>query len=98
MIISLGAGGMTVRDMRHRLSTSLGADMSLHVNSTISDAVLDEVMVWQSRQLDEFYLVIFLDALRIKNSQRSPRSYQGLLHGSGHQYRRHQVHPGVMDC
>ncbi|MFR9947388.1 transposase, partial [Corynebacterium striatum] len=33
---------------------------------TVTDAVLDEVMVWQNRQLDEFYPVVFLDALRIK--------------------------------
>ncbi len=32
--------------------------MSLHVNSIISDVVLDEVIVWQSRQLDEFYPAI----------------------------------------
>ena len=31
-----------------------------------TDAVLDEVMTWQNRQLDEFYPVIFLDALRVK--------------------------------
>lgn len=28
--------------------------------------MLDEVLVWQNRQLDEFYPVIFLDALRVK--------------------------------
>lgn len=63
MTISLYAGGMSVRDMCHHLATTLGVDMSPDTISTITDAVLDEVMVWQNRQLDEFYPVIFLDAL-----------------------------------
>ncbi|MGV0433338.1 IS256 family transposase, partial [Corynebacterium sp. 20_84] len=66
MIISLYAGGMTVRDIQHHLATTLGVDMSPDTISTITDAVLDEVMLWQNRQLDEFYPVIFLDALRVK--------------------------------
>ena len=66
MIISLYAGGMTVRDIQHHLATTLGVDMSPDTISTITDAVLDEVMIWQNRQLDEFYPVIFLDALRVK--------------------------------
>ncbi|MER0098119.1 transposase, partial [Corynebacterium marquesiae] len=65
MIISLYAGGMTVRDIQHHLATTLGVDMSPDTISTITDAVLDEVMIWQNRQLDEFYPVIFLDALRV---------------------------------
>ncbi|WP_374063968.1 IS256 family transposase [Corynebacterium belfantii] len=66
MIISLYAGGMTVRDIQHHLATTLGVDMSPDTISTITDAVLEEVMIWQNRQLDEFYPVIFLDALRVK--------------------------------
>ena len=66
MIISLYAGGMTVRDIQHHLGSTLGVDMSPDTISTITDAVLDEVMLWQNRQLDEFYPVIFLDALRVK--------------------------------
>ncbi|ERS39525.1 hypothetical protein HMPREF1292_00985 [Corynebacterium sp. KPL1995] len=54
--------GMTVRDICHHLSTTLGVDMSPDTISTITD----EVMVWQNRQLDEFSPVIFLDALRVK--------------------------------
>ncbi|WP_431831346.1 IS256 family transposase [Corynebacterium pseudodiphtheriticum] len=46
--------------------TTLGVDMSPDTISTITDAVLDEVMIWHNRQLDDFYPVIFLDALRVK--------------------------------
>ena len=66
LIISLYAGGMTIRDIQHHLATTMGVDISHETISAITDAVLDEVMVWQNRQLDEFYPVIFLDALRIK--------------------------------
>lgn len=50
----------------HHMITSMGVDISHETISTITDAVLDEVMIWQNRQLDDFYPVIFLDALRIK--------------------------------
>lgn len=66
MIISLYAGGMTIRDIQHHLASSIGMDISPETISAITDAVLDEVMVWQNRQLEEFYPVIFLDAIRIK--------------------------------
>lgn len=66
MIISPYAGGMTVRDIQHHMITSVGVDISHETISAITDAVLDEVMIWQNRQLDDFYPLIFLDALRIK--------------------------------
>ena len=66
MIISLYAGGMTVRDIQHHMATAMRVDISHETVSAVTDAVLDEVMMWQNRQLDEFYPVIFLDALRIK--------------------------------
>lgn len=62
MIISLYAGGMTVRDIQHHMATAMRVDISAETISAITDAVLDDVMVWQHRQLDEFYPVIFLDA------------------------------------
>ena len=44
--------------------------MSPDTISTITDAVVEEVMLWQNRQLDEFYPVVVLDALRVKNPRR----------------------------
>ncbi|CAB0759809.1 IS256 family transposase [Corynebacterium diphtheriae] len=66
MIISLYAGAMTVRDIEHHLATTIGVNVSPDAMSAVTDAVLDEVIAWQTRQLDEFYPVIFLDALRVK--------------------------------
>ena len=39
MIISLYAGGMTVRDIRHHLASTIGVDLSAGTISKITDAV-----------------------------------------------------------
>ena len=66
MIISLYAGGMTVREIRHHLDSTLGVELSAGTISNITDAVADAVLQWQSRPLEEFYPVIHLDAIRVK--------------------------------
>lgn len=66
MIISLYAGGMTVRDIQHHLVRTLGTELSHDTISKITDAVLDEVKAWQSRPLEEIYPIIYLDALMVK--------------------------------
>lgn len=55
MIISLYAGGMMIRDIRHRLASTIGTDLSYEMISNITDAVSEEVMAWQARLLEEFY-------------------------------------------
>lgn len=66
MIISLYAGGMTVRDIQHHLARTLGTDLSHETISKITDSVLEEVKAWQSRPLEEIYPIIYLDALVVK--------------------------------
>ena len=66
MIISLYAGGMTVRDIQHHLANTIGTDLSHETISNITDAVSEEVLTWQTRPLEEFYPVIYLDAIRLK--------------------------------
>ena len=66
MIISLYAGGMTVRDIQHHLASTLSVELSAGTISKITDAVADAVLEWQRRPLDEFYPVIYLDAIRVK--------------------------------
>ncbi|MFB1299630.1 IS256 family transposase [Mycobacterium sp. pW049] len=66
MIISLYAGGMTVRDIQHHLATTIGTELSHETISKITDAVLDEVAAWQKRPLEELYPIVYLDALVIK--------------------------------
>ncbi|MGP3701415.1 transposase [Corynebacterium diphtheriae] len=46
MIISLYADGMTVRDIRHHMATAMRVDIFYEIISAVTDAVLDEVLVW----------------------------------------------------
>ena len=66
MIISLYAGGMTVRDIQHHLASTLGTDLSHETISKITDQISQEVLAWQHRPLDGLYPVIYLDAIMIK--------------------------------
>ncbi|MEX2502000.1 MAG: IS256 family transposase, partial [Trueperaceae bacterium] len=66
MIISLYAGGMTVRDIQHHLARTLGTDLSPDTISKITDEVLEEVLAWQTRPLEALYPVMYLDAIVIK--------------------------------
>nr|WP_101621236.1 IS256 family transposase [Brevibacterium antiquum] len=66
MIISLYAGGMTIRDIQHHLVSTIGTELSHETISNITDAVLEAVMEWQQRPLEEFYPVVYLDAIRVK--------------------------------
>src|SRR5690625_1352171 len=63
MIISLYAGGMTVRDIEHHLVSTIGTELSHETISNITEAVAEEVLVWQSRPLDALYPVIYRDAI-----------------------------------
>src|SRR5512135_3580718 len=66
IIISLYAGGMTVRDIAAHLQRTLGTELSHDTISKITDAVLEEVKAWQTRPLDEIYPIVYLDALIVK--------------------------------
>ena len=66
LVVSMYAGGTSLRDIQHHLHRALGLDLSHETLSQITDQVLDKVIEWQQRELEEFYPVIFLDALHIK--------------------------------
>ena len=66
MIVSLYAGGMTIRDIAHHLESTLGTELSHETISKITDEVLDEVMEWQKRPLDPLYPIVYLDAIIVK--------------------------------
>jgi putative transposase len=66
MIISLYAGGMTVRDIQHHLAATIGTELSHETISKITEAVQEEVAAWQTRPLDAFYPIMYLDALVVK--------------------------------
>src|SRR6218665_518347 len=62
MSVPLCAGGTTVRDLEHPLVSTLGVDLSHETISNITEEIADEVLAWQSRPLEVFYPVIYLDA------------------------------------
>jgi len=66
MIVSLYAGGMTIRDIQHHLASTIGTELSHETISKITDEILDEVLAWQNRPLEALYPVIYLDALVVK--------------------------------
>lgn len=66
VIISLYAGGMTVRDIAHHLHRVYGTEVSADTISTITDEVLEEVKAWQHRPLDEVYPIVYVDCLMVK--------------------------------
>jgi putative transposase len=66
MIISLYSGGMTIRDIQAHLERTLGTQLSHETISNITDAVAEEVKVWQSRPLEAIYPILYLDALVVK--------------------------------
>src|ERR1700712_2523255 len=82
MIISLYAGGMTIRDIQHHLVSTIGTDLSHETISKVTDAVLETGKEWQARPLEEIYPIIYLDALVVKVRE-------------GHQVRNRAAHIAV---
>ncbi|MEO5766043.1 MAG: IS256 family transposase [Casimicrobiaceae bacterium] len=81
-IIAMYARGMTVREIQGFLSQMYSTDVTPEFISTVTDAVLAEVLAWQSRPLETMYPVVFFDALRVKiredNVVRSKAVYLAL--------------------
>ena len=57
---------MSVGEIQGHLRELYGIDVSPDLISTVTDAVLDEVAIWQNRPLESVYPLVFFDALRIK--------------------------------
>jgi putative transposase len=65
-IISIYARGMSTREIVSHLQEIYGIDVSPDLISTVTDAVLDDVALWQKRPLDAIYPLVFFDAIRVK--------------------------------
>lgn len=66
MIVSLYAGGMTLRDIQHHLANTIGTEISHETISKIVDEIGEEILAWQTRPLEALYPVIYLDAIIVK--------------------------------
>lgn len=65
-ILSLYARGMTTREIQAHLAEIYQVEVSPALISSVTDAVLEEVKVWQNRPLDALYPILYLDALQVK--------------------------------
>src|ERR1700694_1563486 len=65
-ILSLYARGMTTRDIEGHLKEIYGVEVSAGLISQVTEAVMEEVRVWQNRALEAVYGIVFLDALYVK--------------------------------
>jgi putative transposase len=65
-IISLYARGLSVREIQGHLQEMYGTEVSPSLISTVTDAVSEEVRLWQARPLDALYPILYLDCIHVK--------------------------------
>jgi len=65
-VISLYAKGMTTGDIQQHLQEIYGTEVSRETISKITDAVVEDMVAWQSRPLDPLYAVLLIDCIVIK--------------------------------
>jgi transposase-like protein len=65
-VVSLYAKGMTTGDIQAHLLEIYDTEISRETISKITDAVVDDMTVWQNRPLDRVYPVLLIDAIVIK--------------------------------
>jgi putative transposase len=68
-IISLYAKGMSVSDIKIQMQELYGAEISESLISRVTDDIIDEVKLWQSRALESVYPIVFFDCLVVKVRQ-----------------------------
>ncbi len=68
-ILALYAKGMSTRDIVATFKEMYDADVSPTLISKVTDAVMDRVLEWQSRPLDDIYPIVYLDCIVLKIRQ-----------------------------
>jgi len=68
-VLSLYAKGMSVSDIKIQLQELYNVEVSESLISRVTDDVMDDVKVWQSRPLEEIYPIVFFDCLVVKVRQ-----------------------------
>ena len=68
-ILFLYAQGMTTREIVTTFKEMYDADVSASLISKVTDAVIEQVVEWQSRPLDAVYPIVYLDCIVIKIRQ-----------------------------
>jgi putative transposase len=65
-ILSLCGHGLTAREIQGHLEEMDQVEVSPTLISNATDAVIEQVKVWQCRPLDALYPVVYFDALHVK--------------------------------
>jgi transposase-like protein len=68
-ILSLYAKGMTTREIVATFEEMYGAEVSPTLISKVTDAVIEQVIEWQSRPLEAIYPIVYLDCIVVKIRQ-----------------------------
>lgn len=68
-ILSWYAKGMTTREIVAAFKELYGAEVSATLISKVTDAVIAQVVEWQSRPLDPVYPILYLDCIVVKIRQ-----------------------------
>ena len=68
-VLSLYAKGMSTREIVETFQEMYGAGVSPSLVSKVTDAVIEEVVEWQSRPLDSVYAIVYLDCIVVKIRQ-----------------------------
>lgn len=68
-ILSLYSKGMTTREIVATFKEMYDADVSASLISKVTNAVLEQIIEWQSRPLDEVYPIVYLDCIVVKIRQ-----------------------------
>ena len=68
-ILFLYAQGMTTREICTALKELYDADVSASLISKVTNAVMEQVVEWQLRPLDQVYPIVYLDCTVVKIRQ-----------------------------
>jgi len=68
-ILFLYAQGLSTREIVRAFEDMYGAEISPTLVSKVTNAVIDQVVEWQARPLDEVYPIVFLDCIVVKIRQ-----------------------------
>jgi len=68
-IIALYSKGMSTRDIVAAFKDMYDAEVSASLISKVTDAVIERVIEWQNRPLDELYPIVYMDCIRVKVRQ-----------------------------
>jgi transposase-like protein len=71
IVISLYARGMSTRDIEQQIKDIYGVSLSSSSISNITERVLIDVQEWQTRPLDDQYLIVWMDGVCFKVRQEN---------------------------